>query len=676
MKFRQLWYEYSKCRSKPLIHNGLSATCLILAILWVSCENPDTTPPTITITNPKDGVTLTESVTIKVNASDDEVVDMVEFIVDSEPIGTTGTAPYDFEWNVSFWADGQTHRILAKATDPSGNEGLSESISVTVSEEALFFSLFSPLDDEIIRNTNEIHIRWRPLKGAASYDLEVSTETSFSEITYSVSLVDTFATTTILTQTVHYWRVRGVNDIGEETEWSAIRSFLLDGPEAPDLISPTNSAVIIGVSPTTLGWNSSEYATLYEVNVSLSTSFASNDLEGTTAETSLITTALGNGIYSWRVRAQNSVGFWGEWSSTNTFIQSDVTIFAKTFGESLLDEGTFVHQTDDEGYVIAGHQFTDHFIAGGNLDVILVKTDSEGSEDWSNTYDAGDTDFGLSLAPTSDGGYIIVGYSFISAENPYDVLLIKTDGSGNELWLKLFDRSVFDAGRSVQQTTDGGYIITGRTQSADSLGSDVWLIKTDVSGNEEWNRVFGGSSFENSNSVLETVDGGFIIAGELCCFVTFGLLIKTDSNGIEEWSKTYSGISEFKSISQTSDGGYIIGGSNGFQPILLKTDVDGVEEWRNAYTSFSLASSKSARQTVEGGYILTGIDQEATETQALLLLKTDELGNVEWQKKFGVGDAADGRSVQQTSDGGYIITGTINEDIWLIKTNSEGITVF
>jgi len=413
------------------------------------------------------------------------------------------------------------------------------------------------------------------------------------------------------------------------------------------------------------------FATQYEVNISTTTNFTTNEFEETTAGTTLVTTTLGNGNYNWRVRAQNSVGFWGDWSSTSTFIQSDVTIFAKTFGESLDDEGSSVHQTDDGGYIVAGHIFV-----GGNLDVILIKTDSEGTEEWSNTFDTGDTDFGLSLGLTSDGGYIIAGYSFISGINPYDVLLIKTDGGGNELWNKLFDRSVFDAGRSVVQSSDGGYLIAGRTQSSDALGSDVWLIKTDAGGNEEWNRTLGGSSFENGNSVIETADGGFIIAGEICCIVNSGLLIKTDVNGNEEWSREFQGILELTSIKPTSDGGYIIGGSDGFQPILLKTDVAGIEEWRSVYTGFGLSRSASAQQTLDGGFILTGNALAETAAPALLLLKTDALGNEEWNKIYGVGDGGDGRSVHQTSDGGYIITGKVNQDIWLIKTDSEGNTVF
>lgn len=649
----------------------LSATCIVIATFLIGCEDPDVIPPTISITNPADGVTLTRAVTIKVDASDDEAVDMVEFSVDGVQIGAASTAPFDFEWNLSFWADGKTHNLHAKATDPSGNVGTSDTISVTISELALTLILDRPFDNEIIRYTNEVSISWRELTGAVSYDLELSTDVKFVAIPYSESIVDISVTTSALTQRVYYWRVRGVNDIGEETEWSDARNFSVYGPEAPDLISPENGALIIGVSTPALAWNASEFATLYEVNTSLTTTFTSIEFEKTTVETTLVTTALANSNYSWRVRAQNSVGFWSDWSLPGTFIQSDVTIFTKTFGEPLADEGTSVHQTDDGGYIIAGHIFV-----GGNLDVTLIKTDSEGNEEWSNSFDTGDTDFGLSLEPTSDGDYIIAGYSFISGQNPYDVLLIKTDGGGNELWKKLFDRSVFDAGRSVIQTSDGGYLIAGRTQKKGADGSEIWLLKTDANGIEEWNRTYWSSSFENGNSLIETADGGFIIAGERCCFPNIGLLIKTDLNGDEEWSREFQGILELTSIKPTSDGGYIIGGSNGSQPILLKTDAAGTEEWRSAYSGLGLSRSASAQQTLDGGYILTGNALAETAATALLLLKTDALGIIEWNKIYGAGDGADGRSVQQTSDGGFIITGKVNEDIWLIKTDSEGRTVF
>jgi len=650
----------------------LSAICIILTLFWAGCEDttepePDTTPPTIIITNPVDGTELTESVTIKVDVTDNEGVDMVEIIVDGESIGTVTAAPYDFDWNVSFWADGDVHSILAKATDIAGNVGTSDLISVTVSTSALSLTLVSPLANEIIRDTNVITTRWRTLTAAISYSLEVSTDPNFSVIAYSDSLADTTSTTTALTQSNHYWRVKGTNDIGEETEWSSVRSFLLDGPEAPGLINPTNDSLIIGVSTPTMAWNSSEFSTLFEVNASLTTNFSSNEFEGTTAETTLVTTALADGKHYWRVRAQNSVGFWGDWSSSRTFFLSDVIIFANTYDRGESASGYSVQETADGGYIITGDD------GNFNTAMLLMKTDTEGNEDWARIF-AADT-HGNSVQQTADGGYIIVGSIEIGLVNGPEVWLIKVDATGLEQWNKTFRGSLAEEGKSVQQTSDGGYIITGSIWTSNVGGNrDVWLIKTDALGDTLWTKTFGGAGTEDGQSVMETVDGGYIIAGNKFD-PTLGWLIKTDINGIEEWNKEFQGTeSSFSSVEQTSDGGYILGGGENMQPRLLKTDVNGVEEWKKLFTEFSAGHGWSAVQTLDGGFILTGAVFPSSGT-GLMLLKTDALGNEEWNKIYGEGNGGWGFSVQQASDGGYIITGRFSEGIWLIKTDSEGNTV-
>jgi len=195
---------------------------------------------------------------------------------------------------------------------------------------------------------------------------------------------------------------------------------------------------------------------------------------------------------------------------------------------------------------------------------------------------------GYSVEQTQDGGYIIAGYtySFGAGEEDADVYLIKTDAYGNVEWTKTYGGSSYDYGNSVQQTQDGGFIIAGATYSFGAGGCDVYLIKTDAYGNVEWTNTYGGSDYDGGYSVQQTKDGGYIIAGYTCSFGASGCdvyLIKTNANGNVEWTKTYGGsdLDKGYSVQQTQDGGFIIAGytysfgAGGADVYLIKTDANG-----------------------------------------------------------------------------------------------------
>ena len=217
----------------------------------------------------------------------------------------------------------------------------------------------------------------------------------------------------------------------------------------------------------------------------------------------------------------------------------------KTFGGTGYDTANSVQQTSDGGYIIAGNR--------------LVKADSNGNEQWNKTIG------GRYIQQTADSGYILAGNTRSYGAGKSDFWLVKTDSCGNEQWNKTFGGSGEDEAWSVQRTNDGGYIITGETKSYGAGYGDVWLIKTDSLGNKQWNKTFGGDKCDRGNSVQQASDGGYIIAGYT---KSYGAgkedvwLIKTDSLGNKQWDKTFGGSSYDKgwAVRQTSDGGYIITG--------------------------------------------------------------------------------------------------------------------
>jgi predicted secreted protein len=237
--------------------------------------------------------------------------------------------------------------------------------------------------------------------------------------------------------------------------------------------------------------------------------------------------------------------------------------WSKTFGGTSDDAGCSVRQTSDGGYVVVG--YTSSYGAGGD-DVWLIKTDSNGDEAWDRTFGETSDDMGVSFQQTSDGGYVIAGYTSSYGAGGDDVWVIKTDSDGNEAWDKTFGGTSDDNGVSVQQTSDGGYVIAGYTSSYGAGAGDVWLIKTDSNGNEAWDKTFGGASEDAAWSVQKTSDSGYVIAGYTSSYGAGGddvWLIKTDSNGNEAWDKTFGGtpFDNGMSVQQTSDGGYVIAGS-------------------------------------------------------------------------------------------------------------------
>jgi PKD repeat protein len=233
----------------------------------------------------------------------------------------------------------------------------------------------------------------------------------------------------------------------------------------------------------------------------------------------------------------------------------------KSYGESAYAREFSLVQTADDGFALAGTHWRT-----GRWDFWLVKTDSAGNLQWNKTYGEPDPDeFAYSLVQTSDGGYALAGYAWGVGAGYSDFWLVKTDDNGYMLWNKTYGGTGGDIASSVVQTTDGGYALVGYTDSFGAGSYDFWLVKTDTEGNMMLNKTYGGIGWEDACSLVQTSDGGYALAGFTASFGAGNddaWLVKTDLNGNMQWNTTVGGTKEDLAFSmlQTIDGGYALAG--------------------------------------------------------------------------------------------------------------------
>lgn len=368
----------------------------------------------------------------------------------------------------------------------------------------------------------------------------------------------------------------------------------------------------------------------------------------------------------------------------------------RTFGSNVNDQAFSVIQTQDGGFAVVGFSES-NTIQGTNI--TFIKTDENGVEQWSQSLGGNGDDKGRDLVQSQDGTYLVLGQTNSAGNGGDDIILIKTDQRGNELWRRTYGGPMNDRGFSISDLNDGGYVITGRSERVEGEGANVYVLRIDAAGSVIWEKFFGGENVDVGESVIETANGEIIVVGHTRSFATPNpsapsapspdvYFIKLSAAGDLLVEKTFGNIEQDVAfdVVETAKGNFALAGvtTNNSNVYLLTVDKNGEELWSRSYGGTFDEIGYSIDLTQDGGFIIAGFKTVTPTSSQVYLLKTDGQGALEWERLFGSSFGQDaGRSVATTADGGYIVAGNFDvnsdqgsllplTDIYLIKTNDDG----
>ncbi len=422
----------------------------------------------------------------------------------------------------------------------------------------------------------------------------------------------------------------------------------------------------------------------------------------------------------------------GLFFSSQSKAQTPDIQWQKCLGGTSTDAAGSIQQTADGGYIVAGYTYSndgDVTVNYGAYDYWVVKLNSSATIEWEKSLGGSENDKANVVQQTSDGGYIIAGYTKstdgdVSGNHGgvSDAWVVKLDNAGAIQWQKCLGGTGSEYAYSIQQTSDGGYIVAGQTYSNDGDVSgihgdgDGWVVKLDNTGAIQWQKCLGGTGVDYTYSVRQTSDGGYITIGYTTS--TDGdisgnhgdydvWVVKLDHVGAIQWQKCLggTGLDKAWSIQQTPDAGYIVAGytkSNDgdvagnhgdYDAWVVKLDNAGAIQWQKCLGGTGSDSGNFIQQTTDGGYIVVGPTTSTDGDVAgnhggndVWVVKLDNAGAIQWQKCLGGSDVETAFSIQQTSDEGYIFSGFTTstngdvsgnhggEDAWVVKLSESDIT--
>lgn len=698
---------------------------LLTLLLFYSCKNVDTTPPTVTISSHYSGQEVGEIVKIIVKTDDNEGISKVELFINDSLAMVLMDEPYEFNWNTTITNDGD-YIIKVIAWDTSDNSTESQPILLIVNNKPFYPSTINI--DSIVYDNSGFIIKWFKSidPDFESYTLEKSSESNmsnFEEVHVTASIDDTtFFDINVNPISYYYYRIMVRDTSGLEMKGDVFSSSLDPVPESVDVI-----AVTYNISEMTVEWGKStdedlkHYKLYYSETVNgdkavagiftdiNTTSFNTNDfdpthenwywvevedvlgqvsqfgqgmtndidLPPTVSEITQILYQNDSFIISWEKSGDNDFHSYRlyesdaeDMSSPNLIYESD-NVDNNTFTVLGIYDGTkrFYKLYVEDVWGLTSESRTQT----GSTYNLFVKT-----------FGGVNSDGGSSIIKTDDGSYIIAGGTSSQGAGDNDIWLVKIDSNGNLIWENTIGSVDSEWASCIHQTTDGGFIILGNEIAFDGgYLPTKWnklLIKTNFEGTKEWQKSYYDGEAHWDDWVISTNDGGYFLSGTKLTNIAYQKrLIKTDSWGNTIWD----------TIIDSSMGGSIIQSQNtdliatfdkwnndsGWDVALISFDLEGNKRWEKYFGGTGRQGSNFIHQTIDEGFVIVGYTSDGNDSD-MVLLKTDSNGNEIWYKTYENNNSERGYFIHQTIDGGFVIVGTSDNgndtDIILIKTDSIG----
>ncbi|GEM_PF-1072136 len=387
------------------------------------------------------------------------------------------------------------------------------------------------------------------------------------------------------------------------------------------------------------------------------------------------------------------------WSTHNRFfvwigillipaMTSSQSNFIHTYGGANFENAAGIVAAKDGGYLICGYSAS--FDSSG-ASIYLLKVDSAGNHVFSKTYGGSAYDIPTGLAASFDGGYAISGITWSFGAGDADAFLLKTDSMGNFLWMKTLGTVTRDKPFGMVQTSDSGFAISGTVKYdpvSANIDEKIFLLKTDANGNLQWFKTYGGTANEESASIIQSYEGGFLIAGYTQSFGAGSndcYVLKTDSTGNMLWAKTFgTSLAETgNAVVQTQDSGYAIIGTSedcGFgngDILLIRLNSDGDTLWSKCYGSSAFESASQIIQAGNENLMILGLSIHASNYD-ILLAEVDGQGNLLNSVKIGSGGEQSPSGLCAAQDASWIVAGQSNtdadpyNDLFVAKIEADG----